>query len=54
MMVFTVIYEDTPLMGSYLIKETQSTTYTLVYLQVTSIDWPEGTDALDSFMLLSE
>jgi len=46
---FTVIYEDTPLQGSFFIKETESTCYTLTLIQC--MDWPEGQEVINSFRL---
>jgi hypothetical protein len=51
MVSFTAIYEDTPLIGWQFIRETASTTYTLLLLQCTGIDWPEGLGAVSSFQL---
>lgn len=47
---FTVIYEDTPLQGSFLIKETESACYTLTLIQC--MDWPEGQEIINSFTLI--
>ena len=47
---FTVVYEDTPLHGSFFIKETVSTWYTV--LLVEGLDWPEGLTAINSFRLI--
>lgn len=44
---FSVTYEDTPLQGGELIKETESMSYTIFYLQ--SGDWLEGEEVMDSF-----
>lgn len=46
---FTVIYEGTPLQGVFLIKETESTCYTLTLIQC--LNWPEGQEVLNSFRL---
>lgn len=46
---FTVIYEDTPLQGSFFIKETKSTCYTLML--ILCLDWPEGLAVINSFRL---
>jgi hypothetical protein len=46
---FTVIYEDTPLQGVFLIKETETISYTLTLIQC--LDWPEGQEVLNSFSL---
>lgn len=50
---YTFICEDTPLKGEYLITETQSTSYILTVIQVATIDWPEGQDAVNSFKVES-
>jgi hypothetical protein len=47
---FTVIYEDTLLQGGEFIKETESITYTIFFLQ--SEDWPEGQEVINSFSLV--
>ena len=47
---FTVIHEDTLLQGGEFIKETESITYTIFFLQ--SEDWPEGQEVIDSFSLV--
>jgi len=44
---FTLTHEDTPLQGGLFIKETESITYTIFFLQ--STDWPEGQEVIDSF-----
>ena len=46
---FTVIYENTPLQGSFFMKETKSTSYTLMLIQ--ALDWPEGLAVMNSFRL---
>jgi len=46
---FTVIYEDTPLQGVFLIKETGTISYTLTLIQC--MDWPEGQEIINSFKL---
>lgn len=46
---FTVIYEDTQLRGGEYIKEIESTTYTIFYVQ--NGDWSEGWEVIDSFSL---
>jgi len=48
--VFTVIYEDALLQGGEFIKETESITYTIFFIQ--SADWPEGQEVIDSFSLV--
>jgi hypothetical protein len=50
MIFFTVIYEGTPLDGGEFIKETESITYTIFFIQ--SADWPEGQEVIDSFSLV--
>lgn len=47
---FTVIYESTPLQGSFFMKETKSTSYTLMLIQ--ALDWPEGLAVMNSFRLI--
>lgn len=46
---FTVIYEDNPLQGGQFIKETESISYTLFFIQF--MDWPEGQEVINSFSL---
>ncbi len=53
-MFFTVIYQDTPLTGSYVVKETPSMTYTLLFVQATGADWQEGIDVVASFTLIGD
>lgn len=48
--VFTVIYEGALLQGWEFIKETESITYTIFFIQ--SADWPEGQEVVDSFSLV--
>lgn len=47
---FTVIYEGTPLQGSFLAKETPSILYTATIIQC--MDWPEGQEVINSFKLI--
>ena len=46
---FTVIYEETPLQGVTVMKETSSTSYILSLIEC--LDWPEGQEVIDSFRL---
>jgi hypothetical protein len=46
---FTVIHEDTPLQGGQFIKETESVSYTLFFIQC--MDWPEGQEVINSFRI---
>ena len=46
---FTVTYENTPLQGSFLMKETETISYTLMLIQC--LDWPEGQEVINSFRL---
>ncbi len=47
---FTLTYEDVPLEGGLFIKETETITYTIFFLQ--SEDWPEGQEVIDSFSVI--
>lgn len=47
--VFNLTYEDTQLQGGLFIKETETITYTVFYLQ--STDWLEGQEVINSFSL---
>jgi hypothetical protein len=49
MAAFTMTSEDTPLQGGLFVKETETITYTIFYIQ--STDWPEGQEVIDSFSL---
>jgi hypothetical protein len=46
---FTATYEGFPIQGGEFIKETESMTYTVFYIQ--SGDWLEGQEVMDSFSL---
>jgi hypothetical protein len=48
--MFAFTFEDTPLQGAQMIKETDDTTYVLTILQC--LDWPEGGEVIKTFKLI--